>query len=286
MKRLFLYAVVAIFSVSCATDKDYLITIKTDYGDMKAILYDETPKHKENFIKLAKDGYFDSTLFHRVIKEFMVQGGDPNSKNTEPGTRLGNGGPGYTIPAEFNKDLFHVKGALSAARQGDRVNPEKESSGSQFYIVQGKKWTREELLTDQEKLNQAVQQLIGRGDQDSVRQMLMQTYQTEGPEAYGKKIMEMKDDVAEIMQVNLTKSVPEERLQAYTTIGGTPHLDDQYTVFGKVIAGLEIIDKIAVQPTDRMDRPTENIMMLMEVEELPKKKITKLYGYEYPTEEQ
>ena len=286
MKRLFLYAVVAIFSVSCATDKDYLITIKTDYGDMKAILYDETPKHKENFIKLAKDGYFDSTLFHRVIKEFMIQGGDPNSKNTEPGTRLGNGGPGYTIPAEFNKDLFHVKGALSAARQGDRVNPEKESSGSQFYIVQGKKWTREELLTDQEKLNQAVQQLIGRGDQDSVRQMLMRIYQTDGPEAYGKKIMEMKDYVAEIMQVNLVKSVPEERLQAYTTIGGTPHLDDQYTVFGKVIAGLEIIDKIAEQPTDRMDRPAENIMMLMEVEELPKKKITKLYGYEYPTEEE
>ncbi|MEM1407831.1 MAG: peptidylprolyl isomerase [Bacteroidota bacterium] len=287
MKKLhtiILSTLITLLAASCATDKDYLVTIKTEYGDMKAILYDETPQHKENFVKLAREGYFDSTLFHRVIKDFMIQGGDPNSKNTLPGTPLGNGGPGYTLPAEFNQDLFHVKGSLSAARQGDSVNPEKESSGSQFYIVQGKTWTKDELTTDQNKLNRAVQQCMARGDQDSVRQILMNIYQNDGPEAYGKKINEMKGYFADVMQVNLDKPIAPERLEAYTTVGGTPHLDDEYTVFGEVIDGLDIIDKIAEQPTDRRDRPNENIMMTMEVEELPKNKITKLYGYQYPAE--
>ena len=282
MNKLLTLVILALLASSCATDKDYLVTIRTEYGDMKAILYDETPKHKENFLKLAREGFYDSTLFHRVIKEFMVQGGDPNSKNTSPGAPLGNGGPGYTIPAEFNKDLFHVKGALSAARQGDRVNPERESSGSQFYIVQGKKWSKDELLTDEQKLNQAVQQLMSRSDQDSVRQMLIKVYQEQGPEAYGKKIVEIKDYVCDIMQVKVDKSMAAERVQAYTTTGGSPHLDDAYTVFGRVVEGLEVIDKIADQPTGARDRPSENIVMVMEVEELPKKQITKLYGYEYP----
>ncbi|MEM9857760.1 MAG: peptidylprolyl isomerase [Bacteroidota bacterium] len=284
MKKIILSILVVGLAASCSTEKDYIVTIKTEYGDMKAILYDETPKHKENFIKLAEDGFYDSLLFHRVMKDFMIQGGDPNSKNTEPGTPLGNGGPGYNVAAEFNKDLFHMKGALSAARQPDQVNPDKESSGSQFYIVQGKTWTKDELTTDQNKLNQAVQQCMQRGDQDSVRQMLMNIYQNEGPQAYGSKINEMKDYFANIMQVNLDKTVAPERLKAYTTLGGSPHLDDEYTVFGRVIDGLEVIDKIAEQPTDRRDRPNENIVMRMEVEELPRKKITKLYGYEYPEE--
>lgn len=285
MDKLLTLTIIAVLACACATDKDYLVTIKTEHGDMKAILYDETPKHKENFLKLAREGFYDSTLFHRVIKDFMIQGGDPNSKNSEPGSPLGNGGPGYTVPAEFNKDLFHVKGALSAARQGDRVNPDRESSGSQFYIVQGKKWTKNELLTDENKLNQAVQQLVSRSDQDSVRQMLMKVYQEEGPQAYGKKIIEMKDYVARIMQVKVDKTMAAERVEAYTGTGGAPHLDDAYTVFGKVVEGLEVIDKIADQPTNRRDRPNENILMTMELEELPKKQITKLYGYEYPEEE-
>ena len=225
MKKLqpvILSTLLTLLAASCATDKDYIVTIKTEYGDMKAILYDKTPEHKENFVKLAREGYFDSTLFHRVIKDFMIQGGDPNSKNTLSGTPLGNGGPGYTIPAEFNQDLFHVKGSLSAARQSDSVNPEKESSGSQFYIVQGKTWTKDELTTDQNKLNRAVQQCMARGDQDSIRQILMSIYQNDGPEAYGKKINEMKDYFANVMQVNLDKSIAPERLDDYTTIGGTP----------------------------------------------------------------
>lgn len=282
MNKLLTLITLTLLAGACATDKDYLITIKTEYGDMKAILYDETPQHKENFLKLAQEGFYDSTLFHRVMKDFMIQGGDPNSKNSAPGAPLGMGGPGYTVPAEFKKEFFHVKGALSAARQPDRANPQKASSGSQFYIVQGKKWTREELLTDDNKLNQAVQQLVSRSDQDSVRQMLISVYQNEGPEAYGKKIMEIKDYVAQIMQVDLAKNMATERVEAYTTIGGSPHLDDNYTVFGKLVEGLDVIDKIAEQPTDGRNRPEKNIPMTVEVEELPKKRITKLYGVQYP----
>jgi peptidyl-prolyl cis-trans isomerase B (cyclophilin B) len=270
---------------SCATEKDYLVTIKTNYGDMHAVLYDETPKHKENFIKLAKEGFFDSTLFHRVIKEFMIQGGDPNSKGAAQGARLGNGGPGYTVPAEFNKDLFHEKGALSAARQGDNVNPNKESSGSQFYIVQGKAYNNEELTIDMNTLGRACQQMLQQPRFDSLKQMFINIYQTEGPDAYGKKMIELKDLIATEMQVKVTKEVNPVRVAAYTTVGGAPHLDDEYTVFGKVIDGLDIIDKIADQKVDRSDRPLEDIMLTMSVEELPKKKITKMYGYEYPAEE-
>ena len=267
---------------ACASEKDYLITIKTEYGDMHAILYDKTPQHKDNFIKLAKEGFYDSLLFHRVIKDFMIQTGDPDSKNAQSGRPLGSGGPGYQIPAEFDKSLFHEKGALSAARTD---NPEKKSSGSQFYIVQGKKWSKAELTTDMNKLGQAAQQLMNRGDQDSVKQILLSIYKTQGPEAYGEKLMEIKDYIAKVMQVDISKKVASERLEAYTTIGGSPHLDDEYTVFGRVIHGLEVIDKIATQPTDRRDRPKEDIRMQVEVEEMPKSKITKLYGYEFPKDD-
>ncbi len=284
MKNIFLILAVALLA-SCAGQKDYLVTIKTKYGDMHAILYDETPKHKENFIKLAEEGFYDSTLFHRVMKGFMIQGGDPNSKGAIKGARLGSGDPGYTIPAEFNKKFFHVKGALSAARQPDQINPKKESSGSQFYIVQGNVLTNEELTTDIEVLGKAAQQMMQQPKYDSLKQMFFNIYQKEGPEAYGKKLIELKDFIASEMNVNVTKEVSPERVAAYTTVGGAPHLDDEYTVFGKVIDGLEIVDKIAEQTVDRVNRPLEDVIMTVTVEELPKKKITKMYGYEYPAEE-
>ncbi|MBL3656772.1 peptidylprolyl isomerase [Fulvivirga sediminis] len=283
--RILILALLLLAMGSCASEKDYLITIHTDYGDMHAILFDDTPEHKENFVKLAQDGFYDSLLFHRVIKDFMIQTGDPDSKNAKKNAPLGSGGPGYNIPAEIKQNHFHAKGALSAARQDDRVNPKKESSGSQFYIVQGKTWTKEELTTDMEKLGTTAQQLMARSDQDSVKQMLFNIYQNEGPEAYGKKLMEMKDYMEQVMSVDLSKTISPERLKAYTTIGGAPHLDDEYTVFGKVIDGLDIIDKIAEQPTDRRDRPVEDLKMSVEVEQIPKKKITKLYGYEYPKQD-
>lgn len=163
MKRVPFICLIAAFLVivsSCAQNKDYVVTIKTRYGDMVAILYDETPKHKENFIKLAKEHYYDSTLFHRVIEGFMIQGGDPDSKKAMPGQPLGRGGPGYTVDAEFNSKLIHERGALSAARLGNQQNPEKASSGSQFYIVQGTVMTEEDLRVDQTKFDAAMQQFF------------------------------------------------------------------------------------------------------------------------------
>ena len=152
-------------ATSCAQKKDYVVTIKTQYGDMVAILYDETPKHKENFIKLAKEHYFDSLLFHRVIAGFMIQAGDPDSKKAQPGVPLGMGGPGYTVPAEINPNFFHEKGTLSAARLGDDRNPSKASSGSQFYIVQGTvvpETAINDLRYDQMKLTMGLRQIISK----------------------------------------------------------------------------------------------------------------------------
>jgi cyclophilin family peptidyl-prolyl cis-trans isomerase len=284
-KLLTLVFVGAVMLSSCKTEKDFLVTIKTPYGDMKAILYDETPKHKENFIKLANEGFFDSLLFHRVMKDFMIQGGDPNSKGAAAGAPLGSGGPGHQVPAEFVKTLFHEKGALSAARQPDNVNREKASSGSQFYIVQGKVIDEVELTVDMNILGRACQQMLQQPKYDSLRQMFISVYQNEGPEAYGKKLVEMKDFIAEVMKVKVTKEVSPARVSAYTSVGGAPHLDDEYTVFGKVIQGLEVVDKIADQPVDQRNRPAQDIIMLVELEEMTKKKITKEYGYIYPTED-
>lgn len=195
-------------------EKEPIVLISTDYGDMKVKLYNETPQHRDNFLKLAEQGFYDGLLFHRVIQNFMIQGGDPDSRDAAPGQQLGQGGPGYTIPAEFDPNFIHKKGALSAARMGDQVNPQKASSGSQFYIVQGT------VLTPQQ-LSQ-FQQQTGR------------QYTTE-------------------------------QLQTYTTIGGTPHLDMGYTVFGEVIEGLEVIDKIAAQPTNPANRPAQDIRMTIKV---------------------
>lgn len=198
--------------ISCG-DKERTALISTQYGDIKVKLYNETPQHRDNFVKLVEQGFYDGTLFHRIIKEFMIQGGDPNSKNAQPGAMLGNGGPGYTIPAEILPGLIHKKGALSAARLGDQMNPKRESSGSQFYVVQGKKWTDDEL-------NMFAQRGL--------------------------------------------KLTPEQR-EIYKTIGGTPHLDGAYTVFGEVVEGLDVLDKIAATPTGQVDRPIEDIKMTVKM---------------------
>ncbi|MDE6493760.1 MAG: peptidylprolyl isomerase [Bacteroidales bacterium] len=192
------------------TGNEQLAVIHTPYGDMTVKLYNQTPQHRDNFIKLVKAQMYDNTLFHRVIKDFMIQGGDPKSKNAAPGEMLGTGDLGYTVPAEFVPGLLHKKGALAAARQGDNVNPRKESSASQFYIVQGRIYTPREI---------------------------------------------------EILKTNYGVSFTPEQEQIYTTVGGTPHLDGQYTVFGEVIDGMEVIDRIAAQATDGNNRPVEDIPM-------------------------
>ncbi|MBL7857841.1 MAG: peptidylprolyl isomerase [Cyclobacteriaceae bacterium] len=283
MNRLFAALLLCSFMLtSCAQKSDYVVTIKTSYGDMVAILYNETPKHKKNFVKLAKEHYFDSLLFHRVIQGFMIQGGDPDSKKAQPGQHLGMGGPGYTIDAEFNPKYFHEKGALSAARLGDQQNPTKASSGSQFYIVQGTTYSEDELKTDQHKLNQALQQYCQNPANKSDYDSIVKFYQSNNMKGYQSYLISLKPKVEKETGISLNKDIAPERLKAYTTIGGAHHLDDQYTVFGKVIKGLEVIDRIAAVPKGAGDRPREDIRMIVTVEEMSKKKIEKLYGYTYP----
>jgi peptidyl-prolyl cis-trans isomerase B (cyclophilin B) len=226
MNKFFSYIIlvlVLIFSLTGfaqKTEKQTLIVISTSYGDIKLKLYNETPKHRDNFIKLVKDGTLNETLFHRIIKDFMIQGGDPDSKNAAKGVALGEGGLGYTVPAEFNSTLIHKKGVLAAARESDDVNPEKASSSCQFYIVQGRKFTRAEI----------------------------------------EKMLKGKNARREV-KIEYT----EEQLKTYETIGGTPHLDMDYTIFGEVVEGLEVLDKIAEVKKDKRDRPEEDIKMTIKI---------------------
>jgi len=276
--------VFAILGASCRGQndkKDYVVTIKTKFGDMVAILYDETPKHKANFIKLAKAHYYDSLLFHRVIPGFMIQGGDPDSKHAQSGAHLGQGGPGYTIDAEINPRFLHERGALSAARLGDQMNPTKASSGSQFYVVQGKKFTALELKIDGQKLGTAYQQFFSKPENKKYYDSIATFAKRNDNQGYENYIVSLKPIVEKQLGVNLEKPISPEALKAYTTNGGAPHLDGQYTVFGKVIKGLDVLDKIAAQPGDQANRPLEDVRMVVTVEELPKKKIEKLYGYQY-----
>lgn len=277
-----LFSVYFLIVTGCAQNKDYVVTIKTSFGDMVAILYDETPKHKENFIKLAKDHYFDSTLFHRVIEGFMIQGGDPDSKKAMPGQPLGRGGPGYTVDAEFNAKFIHEKGVLSAARLGDQQNPTKASSGSQFYIVQGTKMTEAELKMDQMKFDQALQQFFQNAANRPVYDSVLAAYQSGDMKSYQALLIQLKPRVEKETGINTDKEVSPEKLKIYTTVGGAPNLDGEYTVFGKVIQGIEVIDKIAAVQKGRGDRPAEDIRMTVTVEEMSKKKIEKTYGYQYP----
>jgi len=191
-----------------------LIKIETSLGNMLLRLYDETPGHRDNMIKLIEEGFYNNQLFHRVIKDFMIQGGDPHSVGAEKGQRLGSGGPGYTIPAEFNETLIHKKGALAAARKGDQFNPEKASNGSQFYLVQGQVLTPEQIA---------------------------------------------------VLEQRGVSAFTEEAAEIYTTLGGTPHLDGSYTVYGEVVEGLEVLDSIAAQPCDAYMRPVEDVIFTMSI---------------------
>lgn len=217
---IFLSIILSLNIMSCAQTQttnqtqenmDTKVLIKTTMGDITVKLYNGTEYHKNNFIKLVNEHYYDGLIFHRVINQFMIQGGDPDSKNAKPNANLGNGGPGYTIPAEITPKYYHKKGALAAARTGDQMNPTRRSSGSQFYIVTGKVYTDAELNQLEKKMN--------------------------------------------------TVFTPEQR-KDYTTIGGTPFLDGQYTVFGEVISGMDVVDKIQKVPTGANDRPKEDVKII------------------------
>lgn len=236
------------------------LKIKTTEGDITIRLYDETPRHRDNFLKLAKEGYFDSTIFHRVIKDFMIQGGDPDSKDSPKGKMLGTGGPDYTIPAEFvYPQYFHKRGALSAARTGDEVNPKRESSGSQFYIVWGKTYKPTELKQMEHQM--AIQQ-----EQEVFNQLTKKHHEEimnfrrnrdrEGLQALQEQLIEeTKNHCKQQGKPVFT----DEQTEIYTTVGGTPFLDNQYTVFGEVEEGLDVVERIQNCNTDRNDRPTEDI---------------------------
>lgn len=244
--------------------KDVYILIETPHGTMKAILYNDTPIHRENFVKNIKDNVYDSLLFHRVIKEFMIQGGDPESKNAKAGAVLGNGGLGYTIPAEFNPSHFHKKGVLAAARTSDQMNPEKESSSSQFYIVQGKVYTDTilsmmEIRINNGKKNQIFNTLLTKPGYENQMAVVKEAVTKKDNAAIQKIFNEMEKDInAELEKQGKFSFTKEQRL-AYTTVGGAPHLDGNYTVFGEVIEGLDIIDKIATAEVDGNSRPLTDI---------------------------
>lgn len=237
-----------------------LVKFTTSEGPITMWLYNDTPLHKENFIKLVKEGYYDGVLFHRVIKDFMIQTGDPNSKDAAPGKHLGDGSPDYTIEAEILYPThYHKYGALAAARTGDRVNPEKRSSGSQFYIVTGKKYDEPELFRFgakgyMQKRQEMFRQLCLENE-DSISK-LQEEMDREGLETLRQKL---------ISEVETAIPVPEldERLkQDYTTIGGAPHLDGDYTVFGEVIDGMDVVERIQNAETDGMNRPRQDIKVL------------------------
>ena len=240
------------------------VLIKTTYGDIKILLYNETPLHRDNFLKLVKTHYLDSLLFHRVIQKFMIQGGDPDSKNALPGEMLGEGGPKYTIPAEINRTLFHKKGALAAARESDLDNPTEASSGSQFYIVQGKTYTDSLLLIQADRITKRTLYnyfVIKTENQHYL--MDYKRYVKEEKEDSMKYINSVFDAMVEKEYPNVAKyKFTSEQIKAYTTIGGTPALDNTYTVFGEVYEGLEIVDLIAAQKTDRNARPIEDIRII------------------------
>ena len=245
------------------------VKIDTSLGEITVRLYDETPLHRDNFVKLAKEGYFDGMLFHRVIRDFMIQGGDPDSKTASPGQSLGTGGPGYTIEAEIRKDLFHKRGALAAARQGDQVNPQRRSSGSQFYIVWGQIYKEGQLrqLSKQMEMQQMQQifDTLAMEHRDEVLRLRKERNHAGLQELQDKLVAETEAKFKAMKEKGEISGLSDEQIRIYTTVGGTPHLDGQYTVFGEVVEGLDVVEKIQDAETSSSDRPEEDIKMKMTI---------------------
>jgi len=278
MKSIYKFGILAtilIILIACAMPtkkkepkmKNPIVTLETNYGVIKIMLYNETPLHRDNFIKLVEEHYYDSLLFHRIIDNFMIQAGDPKSKGAAAGVQLGTGGPGYTIPAEFNRNLIHKKGAVAAARLGGPQNPNKESSGSQFYIVVGQKVPAEQLdasvihKTEQAKAEFIQTQLYKPEYRDTLN-ALISLQQSGDRQGFMKKYQEFAMTFKDTLDSFKTTPYSDEQKTIYSTIGGTPHLDMEYTVFGEVIEGLDVVDSIAKVEKDRFDRPVKDVMII------------------------
>lgn len=237
-----------------------VVDIKTTLGDIKVKLYDDTPKHRDNFLKLVNEKFYDGVLFHRVIKDFMVQTGDPKSVNADSTAMLGAGDPGYTLEAEIvYPKYYHKYGALAAARTGDNVNPERRSSGSQFYIVTGNKYTEGQLEGMAQRMTMNKRQAyfndLARKQESKIREL-----QAAGDKA---ALDALRDELIKETEENVKEEpLPEQMRQDYTTIGGTPHLDGQYTVFGEVLSGMDTVEKIQNVETGRADRPKEDVKII------------------------
>jgi len=242
-----------------AKQKVVQVEIKTTAGNIIVKLYNETPLHKANFIKLVNEEFYNDLIFHRVINKFMIQGGDPKSKNADPSAQLGGGGPGYTIPAEINPKYFHKKGALAAARLGNEINPEMRSSGTQFYIVQGKKQTEAEVTATGERINSSMKQALFskliREVTDSAR---LAGTPLEDSEIQRRASMKMFDYLTTVGEFKF----PREQIDSYMNAGGVPRLDGTYTVFGEVIEGIELVDRIAAAQTNAADKPVNDIKIV------------------------
>ena len=237
------------------------IKISTSLGDITVRLYDDTPIHRDNFLKLASEGYYNGTLFHRVIRDFMIQGGDPDSKGAPAGKQLGVGGPDYTLQAEIKPHLFHKRGALCAARLGDEVNPERESSGSQFYIVWGKTYKQNELKQMEKQMGMQMEQNIFNQLAKEHHDEIMNFRRNRDREGLMKLQDELVDETKKRCKEQGYPKFTEEQQKAYTEVGGTPFLDNQYTVFGEVEEGLDVVEKIQNCETMHGDRPKEDISM-------------------------
>jgi peptidyl-prolyl cis-trans isomerase B (cyclophilin B) len=271
MKRIAFFIVVTFFTfwISCGGSSkksvETIVSVKTDFGEIKLKLYDDTPQHKANFTKLISEGFYTDLLFHRVMQNFMIQGGDPNSKNAEPNAMLGSGSPGYTVPSEINPKYFHKKGALAAARLGGPKNPEKNSSGSQFYIVQGKVFRPGELDTMEIGMNKQRKESMLREKLNASNDKLNEFKQNNDKTGFDIFVAEVRAEVDSLYNAGLQYSFTNEQREIYTTIGGYPSLDGEYTVFGEVVEGLDVLDKIAAVETNKANRPLEDVRMKIEL---------------------
>jgi cyclophilin family peptidyl-prolyl cis-trans isomerase len=235
------------------------VEIITTEGKLEVALFDETPKHRDNFIKLVKSGFYKDLLFHRIIRDFMVQGGDPDSKNAPQGMDLGQGGPGYTLPAEFVDSFYHYRGALAAARQGDEQNPDKQSSGSQFYIISGAKHGTDQLQRIIK--DRALISFLKNPDNLSYN-LRMETYKRRGDMAAINVLLQELSQEVQPLSDSLYNSLPARSRQMYATWGGYPALDKEYTIFGFLVSGYHVLDKMQAVQTGRGDRPVNDIRII------------------------